>query len=85
MASDARSGLSPGWVTGIDVGAVFAALLVGKRASLGPDHPRTKRWYKRLEKPDFAPSTLIYPIASIAIKAELAYSAYRLLSSELDL
>ncbi|UAJ12643.1 TspO/MBR family protein [Glacieibacterium megasporae] len=82
MASDAQGGLSPGWAAGIAVGAVFAALLAGKRASPGPDHPRTQRWYKRLEKPDFTPPTTIYPIAWTAIQAALAYGGYRLLRSE---
>ena len=77
-----KDGLSAGWAAGLAVGAVFAALIVGKRASPGPDHPRTQRWYKRLEKPDFTPPTPVYPIAWTAIEASLAYGGYRLLRSE---
>lgn len=77
-----NNGVSPGWAAGLAVGTVFAALLVGKRASPGPDHPRTLRWYKRLKKPGFTPSTPIYPLAWTAIEASLAYGGYRLLRSE---
>lgn len=75
------NGLSPRWAAGLAVGTVFAALLVGKRASPSPDHPRTQRWYKRLEKPGFTPPTPIYPLAWTAIEASLAYGGYRLLRS----
>ncbi|QXQ06825.1 tryptophan-rich sensory protein [Sphingosinicellaceae bacterium] len=83
MLSGSRSGgLPAGWAAGLSIGAVVAALLVGKRASPSPDHPRTQRWYKRLEKPEFTPPTPIYPIAWTAIEASLAYGGYRLLRSE---
>ncbi|MGI4960057.1 MAG: TspO/MBR family protein, partial [Janthinobacterium lividum] len=83
MALEARTGgLSAGWAAGLAVGAVFAALLVGKRASPSPDHPRTQRWYKRLDKPDFTPPTPVYPVAWTAIEASLAYGGYRLLRAE---
>ncbi len=83
MASTPHNdGLSAGWAAGLAVGAVFAALLVGKRASPAPDHPQTQRWYKRLEKPGFTPPTPIYPLAWAAIEASLAYGGYRLLRSE---
>lgn len=74
--------MSPGAAAGLAVGAVFAALLVGKRASPSPDHPRTQRWYKRLDKPNFTPPTPVYPIAWTAIEASLAYGGYRLLRAE---
>ena len=74
--------LSPGWAAGLAVGAVFAALTVGKRSSPGPDRPRTQRWYRRLQKPDFTPPMPVFPIAWTAIEAALAYGGYRLLRSE---
>lgn len=80
MASATKSnGLSPLWAAGIALGAVTAALLVGKRASPSPDHPRTQRWYRRLDKPGFTPPTIAYPIAWTGIQAGLAYGGYRLL------
>lgn len=83
MSSVSRSsGASPVWAAGLAVGAVVTALLVGKRASPGPDHPRTQRWYRRLDKPGFTPPTPIYPIAWTAIEASLAYGGYRLLRAE---
>jgi tryptophan-rich sensory protein len=73
--------MSAGLAAGICIGAVVAALLVGKRASPSPDHPRTQRWYTRLDKPDFTPPAPIYPVAWTAIEASLAYGGYRLLRS----
>ena len=75
-------GLSRRWAAGLAVGTVVAALLAGKRANPGPDHPRTQRWYKRLEKPGFTPPTPAYPVAWTAIEASLAYGGYRLLRAE---
>ena len=67
---------------GLAMAAVTAALLIGRRASPGPDHPRTRRWYERLEKPDFTPPPPVYPIAWSAIQACQAYGGYRLLRSD---
>ena len=62
MASASQTkGLSPLWAASLAVGAVTAALLVGKRASPSPDHPRTRRWYRRLDKPGYTPPSLVYP------------------------
>lgn len=83
MTSRSRAdGLSPIWAAGLALGVVTAALLVGKRASPSPDHPRTRRWYRTLEKPGFTPPTLVYPIAWTAIQASLAYGGYRLLRAD---
>ena len=83
MASASHTnGLSSGWAAGLAVGAVIASLLVGKRSSPGPDHPRTQRWYKNLEKPGFTPPRPVYPLAWTAIEASLAYGGYRLLRAE---
>lgn len=78
-ATSNDGGLSPLLAAGLAIGAVSIALLVGKRTSPSPDHPRMRRWYKRLDKPDFTPPTLVYPIAWTAIQAGLAYGGYRLL------
>ena len=80
MASERWSGgLSPLVAAGIAVGAVTAALLIGRRASPTPDHPRTRRWYRDLEKPDYTPPPPVYPVAWTGIQASLAYGGYRLL------
>ena len=83
MASPAKTGgLSPAWAAGLAIGAVTAALLLGKRASPTPDHPRTRRWYRQLEKPTFTPPSAVYPIAWTGIQAGLAYGGYRLMRAE---
>lgn len=74
-----REGLSRGWSAALALGAVTAALLVGKRAGPTPDHPRTRRWYRRLDKPGYTPPSPVYPIAWTGIQASLAYGGYRLL------
>lgn len=83
MASrSGAKGLSPLWAGGLALGAVTLALLAGRRASPSPDHPRTRRWYRKLEKPGFTPPTLAYPIAWTGIQASLAYGGYRLLCAD---
>ena len=83
MASEAsKGGLSPVLAAGLAIGSVTAALLIGKRASPGADHPRTRRWYRKLDKPDYTPPSAVYPIAWTGIQAALAYSGYRLLRAD---
>jgi tryptophan-rich sensory protein len=69
---------------GIAIGAVTAALLVGKRAGPTPDHPRTAAWYLSLEKPDFTPPSPVYPIAWTGIQVALAYGGYLLMRAKLS-
>ena len=74
MASRSRTeGLSPLQAAALTAGAVGVALLIGRRASPTPDHPRTRRWYRRLDKPDYTPPPPVYPIAWTGIQASLAY------------
>lgn len=75
-------GLPPVVAAGLVVGAVTAALLIGKRASPTPEHPGTRRWYRRLDKPGFTPPSAVYPIAWTGIQASLAYGGYRLLRAD---
>ena len=84
MKSDIEqsNGLSPGLAAGLAMGAVTAALLIGKRASPTPDHPRTALWYQTLEKPEFTPPSLVYPFAWTGIQTALAYGGYRLLRAK---
>lgn len=74
--------MSPILAAGIAIGAVTAALLVGKRAGPTPDHPRTAAWYLSLEKPDFTPPSPVYPIAWTGIQAALAYAGYLLMRAK---
>jgi benzodiazapine receptor len=83
MAGDQQTnGLSRGWAAGFALGAVSLALLAGSRAGPTPDNPNTRRWYRRLRKPNFTPPSAIYPIAWTAIQTGLAYGGYRLLRAE---
>lgn len=77
-----KSGLPPILAAGLAVGVVTAALLIGKRASPTPDHPRTQRWYRRLAKPGFTPPNAVYPMAWTGIQTALAYGGYRLMRAE---
>ena len=71
--------LTPLAATAISVGTVVAAALIGGRASPSPAHPRTRRWYRKLNKPGFTPPAPVYGLAWTGIQAGLAYGGYRLL------
>lgn len=77
-----QNSMSPLLAAGIALGAVTAAALIGRRASPTPDHPKTRRWYRRLEKPGFTPPAPAYGIAWTGIQAGLAYGGYKLLRAE---
>lgn len=79
---DERGGMSPVLAAGLAIGAVTAAALIGRRSSPTPDHPNTRRWYKRLDKPGFTPPAPAYGIAWAGIQAALAYGGYKLLRAE---
>ncbi len=82
MAKNGTEGLSKGWAAAIAIGTVSAALLIGKRAAPSPDHPRARRWYKRLDKPGFTPPDAVYPLAWTALQSGLAWGGYRLMRAE---
>ena len=82
MAEVSKRGFSPLLAAGLAIGGVTAALLIGKRSGPTPDHPRTRRWYRNLDKPDFTPPSPVYPVAWTGIQAALAYGGYRLMRAE---
>ncbi len=77
--AQAQGGLEPLVAAAVAVGAVASALAIGGRSSPTPDHPRTRRWYKDLEKPAYNPPAPVYAVAWTGIQAGLAYGGYRLL------
>lgn len=80
MSDDTESkGLSPLSAGGLAIAVVGTALLIGARSGPTPDHPKTRRWYRRLTKPGFTPPSLVFPIAWTGIQSALAYGGYRLL------
>lgn len=80
--SETKAGMGRWAAAALAIGGVTAAALIGQRTSPTPDHRRTRRWYKDLEKPDFTPPTPAYGIAWTVIQAALAYGGYRLLRAE---
>ena len=74
-----RGGMSPLVAAGLAISVVSAAALIGRRTSPTSDHPRTQRWYQRLDKPGFTPPAPAYGIAWTGIQAALAYGGYKLL------
>lgn len=72
-------GVSRAGATVLALGVVAAAALIGRHASPTPDHPKTRRWYRDLEKPGFTPPAPAYGMAWTGIQAALAYGGYRLL------
>lgn len=71
--------LSPRLASGLAVGVVAAALLLGGRSRPSFDQPLTKRWYDRLRKPGFTPPAPVFALAWPVIQAAQAYSGYKLL------
>ncbi len=74
-----EGGLSPVTAGAIVAATVVGAVAIGGRSSPTPDHPRTRRWYKNLEKPAYNPPAPVYAMAWTGIQAGLAYGGYRLL------
>ncbi|WP_156460712.1 TspO/MBR family protein [Sphingomonas sp. Leaf339] len=74
-----RSGLSRP-AAGLIVAAVlgFSAVL-GRRNAPDSTHPRTRRWYKRLDKPDYTPPDAVFGAVWPVLETGLAVGGYRLL------
>ncbi|MEG8025392.1 hypothetical protein QP162_15075 [Sphingomonas aurantiaca] len=52
-----REGLSRPVAALIVAGVLGTSAVLGRRNAPDPSHPKTRRWYKRLDKPDFTPPT----------------------------
>ena len=75
----ATTGLSPVAALGI-VGLVLgASALVGRRNAPDPSHPGIRRWYRRLDKPDYTPPDAAFGLVWPALETGLAVGGYRLL------
>ncbi len=78
-AEPAKTGLSPLLALGI-VGAVLGvSALVGRRNAPDPSHPGIRRWYRRLDKPDFTPPDAAFGAVWPVLETGLAVGGYRLL------
>lgn len=71
--------LSPAAAMAIVAGALALTAWSGKRFSPTPDHPRIRRWYRRLDKPSITPPGPAFGAAWGTIESILAYGGYRLL------
>lgn len=72
-------GLSRLASAGIALAGVGLVALSGRGSNPTPEHPRTRRWYKRLDKPGFTPPDAVFGIGWSVIETGQAISAYRLL------
>ena len=61
------------------VGAMALTGWSGQQFSPAPNHPQTRRWYRRLDKPGFTPPGPVFGAGWALIEAVLAYGGYRIL------
>ncbi|SOB88315.1 TspO and MBR related proteins [Sphingomonas guangdongensis] len=85
MDSDAARALPQpaGWSRAAAALAVVAVLgasaALGRRNAPGDAHPRTRRWYRMLDKPDFTPPDAVFGAVWPVLETGLAVGGYRLL------
>ena len=72
-------GLSPVAAAAIVAGAMALTAWSGQRFSPTPGHPRTRRWYRLLDKPGFTPPGPVFGAGWGLIESVLAFGGYRLL------
>lgn len=74
-----REGLSRPAAAAIVAGVLGASALVGRRNAPDRSHPRTRNWYKRLDKPSFTPPDAAFGAVWPTLETGLAVGGYRLL------
>ena len=72
-------GLSPLLAGGIVLGVLGLSAALGRRNAPDPSHPTIRRWYKRLDKPDFTPPDAVFGAVWPALETGLAVGGYRLM------
>lgn len=72
----ARPGMSRLAAAAIAVGVRGASALVGRRNAPDPTHPRTRRWYKALDKPGFTPPDAVFGAVWPVLETGLAVGGY---------
>ena len=78
-ADQPRGSLSPAAALAIVAGGMALTAWSGQRFSPSPQHPRTRRWYRMLDKPDITPPGPVFGAGWALIETALAYGGYRLL------
>ena len=74
-----RGRLPPLGALAVVLGAMALTGWSGQKFSPAPTHPKTRRWYGRLDKPGFTPPGPVFGAGWAAIESVLAYGGYRLL------
>jgi len=74
-----REGLSRPMAALIVAGVLGASAVLGRRNAPDPSHPNTRRWYKRLDKPDFTPPDRVFGAVWPVLETGLAVGGYRLM------
>ncbi len=72
-------GVSPGRAALAVGGALVASGIVSAMYSPDPLHPRTRRWYKSLDKPSYTPPDAVFGGVWPVLLSALGVGAYRLL------
>ena len=75
----AQAGLSRRVAALIVAGVLGASAVLGRRNAPDPSHPKTRRWYKRLDKPDFTPPDAVFGTVWPVLETGLAVGGYRLM------
>lgn len=72
---------SPLVAGGIAAGVLGLSALIGRRNAPDPSHPGIRRWYRRLDKPDFTPPDAVFGAVWPVLETLAAVGGYRLLRS----
>lgn len=72
---------SPLVAGGIAAGVLGVSALIGRRNAPDPSHPGIRRWYRRLDKPDFTPPDRVFGAVWPVLETLAAVGGYRLLRS----
>ncbi|TCP98904.1 TspO/MBR related protein [Sphingomonas sp. PP-F2F-A104-K0414] len=79
-----RTGLSKPVAALIVAGVLGASAVLGRRNAPDPSHPKTRRWYKRLDKPGFTPPDAVFGAVWPVLETGLAVGGYRLMRAPAD-
>ncbi len=63
----------------IVVSVLGVSAAIGRRNAPDPSHPRTRRWYTRLDKPSYTPPDAVFGAVWPVLETGLAVGGYRLL------
>ena len=74
-----RGALPPAAALAVVAGAMALTAWSGQKFSPTPAHPRTRRWYRMLDKPGFTPPDPVFGAAWGVIELVIGYGGYRLL------